>query len=84
MGIQFSKTKKVDASFQVTENELIKQSDLCDKYVDDIIEFKVFDYEKINNIRNMSHEEKMKIIIIYNKQFEFVVSTLEHELCNVE
>ena len=79
---KFSKTKKVDVSFQVIENELIKQSDLCDKYIDDIIEFKVFDDEKISNIHNMSHEEKMKIIITYNKHFEFLISIMEREFCN--
>ena len=82
MGIQFSKTKKVDVSFQVIENEIIKQSDLCDKYIDNIIEFKVFDDEKMSNIHNMSHEEKMKIIITYNKQFEFLISIIEREFCN--
>jgi hypothetical protein len=82
MGIQFSKTKKVDVSFQVIENEIIKQSDLCDKYIDNIIEFKVFDDEKMSNIHNMSHEEKMKIIITYNKQFKFLISIIEREFCN--
>ena len=43
MGIQLSKTNKVDVSCQVIENELIKQSNLCERYIDDIIEFKVFD-----------------------------------------
>ena len=79
MGIQLSKTNKVDVSCQVIENELIKQSNLCDRYIDDIIEFKVFDDEKMSNIHNMSHEEKMKIIITYSKQFEFIINIIERE-----
>lgn len=77
MGIKFSKTNKVDVSYQVIEKEIIKQNDLCDKYIDDIIEFKVFDEENVRNIHNMSHEEKMKIIRTYNKQFEFIISAIE-------
>ena len=77
MGIKFSKTNKVDVSYQVIKKEIIKQNDLCDKYIDSIIEFKVFDKESIRNIHNMSHEEKMKIIRTYNKQFEFIISAIE-------
>jgi len=79
MGIKLSKTNKVDVSCQSIEKEINKQSDLCDKYINDIIDFKVFDDGKMSNIHNMSHEEKMKIIIIYNKQFEFVISIIERE-----
>jgi hypothetical protein len=79
MGIKFSQTNKVDVSCQVIEKELVKQNNLCDKYIDDIIEFKAFDDEKMSNIHNMSHEEKMKIIITYSKQFEFLISIIERE-----
>jgi len=50
------------------ENEIIKQtdSDLLKKYINDISNLKKLDNEMINKISNMSIEDIIKIIHVYN------------------
>ena len=38
-------------------------TDLCKKYIHEIRNMNLLDKEMINNIRNMSNEEKMNIIV---------------------
>jgi hypothetical protein len=52
-------------------------TDLFRKYVDDIRNMKRLDKEMINNIRNMSNEEKMEIIIAFNDVVENINILLE-------
>ncbi len=52
-------------------------SDLCRKYVHDVRNMKSLDKEMINNIRNMSNEEKMEIIIALNDVVENISILLE-------
>jgi hypothetical protein len=51
-----------------TENKIINNnaSDLCKKYLQNIQKLITIDKEMINNIRNMSNEDKMDIIIEFN------------------
>jgi hypothetical protein len=53
-------------------------SDLCRKYMHDIRNMKTLDNEMINNIRNMSNEEKMVIILAYNDVVENINSVVEN------
>ena len=55
-----------------TENKVINHnaSDLCKKYIQNIKNLITIDEEIINNIRNMSNEDKMYIIIEFNNVVE--------------
>jgi hypothetical protein len=50
------------------ENKIISHNDidLFRKYINDIVDLKLLDKEMINNIRNMTNEDKMDIIITLN------------------
>lgn len=52
-------------------------SDLCKTYIHEIRNIKPLDKEMINNIRYMSNEEKMNIIISLNSIVEYVKGILE-------
>ena len=55
-----------------TENKIINHnaSDLCKKYITNIKNLIKIDKEMINNISNMSNEDKMDIIIEFNNVVE--------------
>ena len=50
---------------------------LCKIYIHEIRNMKSLDKEMINNIHNMSNEEKMNIIITFNEMIEYVKDILE-------
>ena len=52
-------------------------SDLFKRYIHDIRNFKPLDKEMIDNIRNMSNQEKMEIIISFNDVIGYVKDILE-------
>ena len=52
-------------------------TDLYKRYIHEIRNIKPLDKEMINNIRNMSNEEKMNIIISLNDVVEYVKDILE-------
>jgi len=47
-------------------------NDLFIKYIHEIKNIKPLDKEMINNISNMTNEEKMNIIITFNEMIEYV------------
>ena len=49
-----------------TLDKLTNHYDLCKKYIHEIRNIKILDEEMINNILNMSNEDKMDIIISFN------------------
>ena len=51
-------------------------TDLCKRYIHEIRNMKSLDKEMINNIHNMSNEEKMNIIITFNEMIEYVKDIL--------
>jgi hypothetical protein len=61
------------------EDKLTNNSvtDLHRRYLHDIRNLKILDKEMINNIRNMSNEEKMDIIITLNDVIEGLITLLE-------
>lgn len=61
------------------EDKIINHNanDLCKRYIHEIRNMKPLDKEMINNIRNMSNEEKMNIIISFNDILEYTKSILE-------
>ena len=61
------------------ENMIIHNgSVLFRKYVHDIRNMKTLDKETINNIRNMTNEEKMDIILAFNDVVENLKSVVEN------
>lgn len=52
-------------------------ANLCKKYIHEIRNMKALDKEMINNIHNMSNEEKMNIIISFNVMIEYVQEILK-------
>ena len=82
MGVKFTKLNKINIENLEKTIEKQKRGGLCDKYIEDIIDFRVFDEEKINNINSMCHEEKMKIIKMYNRTFEHLIMSVEKEFIN--
>jgi hypothetical protein len=52
------------------------ENKIFNKYIHDIRNMKKLDREMINNIRTMSNEEKMKIIILYDE----IIETLKKHL----
>ena len=52
-------------------------TDLCKRYIHDIRNIRPLDKEMINNIRNMSNEEKMNIIITFNDIIEYLKDIIE-------
>lgn len=51
-------------------------SDIINNYIHDIRNMKVLNKEILNNIENMSNDDKMRIIIIYNDVIKYVNSVL--------
>ena len=78
-----NKTSKSEAKFlgadhkDCKEDKMLNNTDLCKRYIHDIRNIKSLDKEMINNIRNMSNEEKMNIIISLNDVVEYVKGILE-------
>jgi hypothetical protein len=75
---------KVDAILGDTKhadckkNKIINNDiDLCKIYIDGIKNMKTLDNEMINNVRNMSNEEKMNIIIMFNNMIDHIKEILE-------
>ena len=58
-------------------NENNKISDLCKKYIHEIRNMKLLDKGMLSNIRDMSHEEKMDIIISLNDVIEYIKDAIE-------
>jgi fructose/tagatose bisphosphate aldolase len=52
-------------------------SELCKLYRYNIINMNILDTEMINNIRNMSDEEKMEIIIAFNRVLKWVIESID-------
>ena len=52
-------------------------NDLYKRCIHDIRNIKPLDKEMINNIRNMSNEEKMNIIISFNDIVEYIKGIIE-------
>ena len=61
------------------EDKIINHNatDLCKKYIHEIRNIKPLDKEMINNIRNMSNEEKINIIITFNEMIRYLKDILE-------
>ena len=61
------------------EDKIINHNatDLCKKYIHEIRNIKPLDKEMINNIRNMSNEEKINIIITFNEMIRHLKDILE-------
>ena len=78
-----NKTSKSEAKFwgadhkDCKEDKMLNKTDLYKRYIHDIRNIKPLDKEMINNIRNMSNEEKMNIIISLNDVVEYIKGILE-------
>ena len=61
------------------ENRIEKYDEdkLFRKYLHDIKNMKTIDKEMLNNIRNMSHENKMEIIKTLNEIIETIIILVE-------
>jgi len=61
------------------EDKLINHNttNLCKMYIHDIRNMKPLDKEMINNIRKMTNEEKINIIISFNEMINYVKDMLE-------
>jgi hypothetical protein len=53
-------------------------NNLFKKYLHNIRNMKTLDKEMINNVCNMSNEEKIDIIIAFNDILEYVITFLEY------
>ena len=65
------KDNKEDTMINYNDNDLFR------KYIHDIRNMKILDKEMINNIRNMSNEEKIEIIIALNDNIEYIKAFIE-------
>lgn len=74
-----AETKFGGGTTDYKEDKIINHnaSDLCKRCIHDIRNIKSLDKVMINNIRNMSNEEKMNIIISFNEVLEYVKEILE-------
>ena len=78
-------SNKADAKMSVimeevqyyNEDKLTNHYDLCKKYIHEIRNIKILDEEMINNIRNMSNEDKMDIIISFNDILDYLIKIIE-------
>ena len=78
-------SNKADAKMSVimeevqyyNEDKLTNHYDLCKKYIHEIRNIKILDKEMINNIRNMSNEDKMDIIISFNDVVDYLIQIIE-------
>ena len=78
-------SNKADAKMSVimedaqyyNEDKLTNHYDLCKKYIHEIRNIKILDKEMINNIRNMSNEDKMDIIISFNDVVDYLIKIIE-------
>lgn len=71
-----SEYRKQDCKHDGKHDKLIAHNDLFRKYIHDIRNMKTLDNEMINNIRIMSNEDKMDIIIAFNNVVEYVNALL--------
>jgi galactose-1-phosphate uridylyltransferase len=77
----FNRTKNNKAESKCSKDEKMANyngSDLFRKYVHDIRNMIILDKETINNIRNMTNEEKMDIILALNDVVENLKSVVEN------
>jgi hypothetical protein len=79
-----NKNNKAETKFGGGEHKDCKEdkitnnvNDLFKMYLHDIRNLKILDKEMINNIRNMSNEDKMDIIITLNDVIEGLIMLLE-------
>ena len=70
-------TGEINTSYKNDKIKNQNDSILLRKYLHDIRNIKLLDKEMINNIRNMSNEEKMDIIITLNNVVEKLKSFIE-------
>jgi hypothetical protein len=70
-------TGEINTSYKNDKIKNQNDSILLRKYLHDIRNIKLLDKEMINNIRNMSNEEKMDIIITLNNVVENLKSFIE-------
>jgi len=70
-------TGEINTSYKNDKIKNQNNSILLRKYLHDIRNIKLLDKEMINNIRNMSNEEKMDIIITLNNVVENLKSFIE-------
>jgi fructose/tagatose bisphosphate aldolase len=51
--------------------------ELCKLYRYNIINMNILDTEMIDNIRNMTEEEKVEIIITFNRVMKWIIETID-------
>lgn len=77
-----NKSEEKDGTLECKDSEEDKMinhniNDLCRKYVHEVRNMKILDKEMINNIRDMSNEDKMEIIIAFNDIIENINILIE-------
>ena len=61
------------------DNYLLNHNDsqLLKKYIHDIRNLKTFSIDILKNINNLSYEDRMKILIVYNEMISSYVALME-------
>ena len=54
-------------------------SQLLKKYIHDIRNSKTFSIDILKNINNLSYEDRMEILIVYNEMMSYYLSLFEDE-----
>jgi hypothetical protein len=70
---------KMNNSNDKMNNSNDKMNNDVYRIIINIKNFKALDKEDINNIRDMSNEDKMKIILTYNEMLTWVSDIITHE-----
>jgi hypothetical protein len=77
-----SKTKNSESknSNYYTEDKYLSNhsdSQILNKYIHDIKNSKTFSINILKNINNLSYDDRMKILIVYNEMISYYVSLFE-------
>ena len=56
-----------------------KNNELLNNYIQNIKNLKTFNKEVLTDINNMSNEDRLEILITYNKMVEYVESLFEEK-----
>ena len=67
------------AKIYCTEINKNPNNELLDNYIQNIKNLKTFNKEILTDINNMSNEDRLEILITYNKMFEYIESLFEEK-----
>jgi hypothetical protein len=81
--IPYTKNNKImnseEKSYREDKKKKQNEQQLCSEYIDKIINYETLSIGDINNIRNMSDENKMDIILAFNNVSNNIIDIINND-----